>query len=163
MDLSAHTTPARLERYAFFWSLARFAIGAVSLFFGAMPVAYRIAGSLASFLLPLFWLVSGAAALYLAYQWYTSGQTVLGGDARDTVAFWIMIVTGLNLGYTAIGSNIGMMLAGNLGFAVAGLVYKATAVLYLLVGYHLYTRWKASGETLFAHPTAPTAPQAPVV
>lgn len=167
MDVQTHTTPEKLERYAFLWSLARMVIGALSLFFGATPILMGVAGS---GLMSLAWLVSGVAAIYLGYRWYSSGQMVFGGkDSKDTLAFLVMIITGLNLGYTAIGTNVGMMTVYNMtGMMVAGLVFKATAVIYLAVAYYLWTRYKAAGERMFGSgapvqqsiPQAPTSPSA---
>lgn len=149
MNIQEHTTPERLERYAFLWSLARMGIAAISLFFGAMPIMYTILGySGAASLLPLFWIISGVAAVYLGFLWFKGGQKVFGGtEMKDKVAFLIMVVTGINLGYAAIGSNIGMGLIW--GMPIGDIVFKATAVLYLLVAYYLWTRWKAQGEKLF--------------
>ena len=162
MDVQSHTTPEKLERYAFLWSLARMVIGALSLFFGATPILLGIVGS---GIMSLAWLISGVAAIYLGYRWYNSGKRVFGGTERkDVVAFWVMIITGLNLGYTAIGTNVGMMTVYSMtGMMVAGLVFKATAVVYLLVAYYLWTRYKASGERMFggSAPVQPSFPQAP--
>ncbi len=148
MDLNAHTTPDKLERYAFLWSLARMAIGALSLFFGAAPILYRFVGS---GVMMLAWMISGAAALYLGYRWYTGGKKVFSGnDQKDTIAFLVMVVTGINLGYAGISTNISMSLVYSiLGSSLAGIVFKATAVAYLLVAYQLFKRWKASGERVF--------------
>lgn len=146
MSIQDHTTPEKLERYAFLWSLARMIIAAFSLFFGAMPIAYKLGIGMS--LLPLFWLISGAASLYLLYLWFQSGRNIFGGqDMKDQVLFLIMIVTGINLGITAIGNNIGMGLFW--GMPIAGLIFKATAVVYLVTAFMLWRRWKANGEHLF--------------
>lgn len=150
MDIKEHTTPARLERYAFLWSLLRMVIASVSLFFGAMPIAYKILGySSAVSLLPLFWLISGAAAVYLSYLWFSKAdQKVFGGsDTKDKVAFLIMAVTGINLGFAAIGSNIGMNLVWDM--PISNILFKATAVVYLFVAFYLWKRWKENDEQLF--------------
>jgi hypothetical protein len=151
MNIKEHTTPERLERYAFFWSLARLVIAAFSLFFGAMPIVYTLAGfggSAVFSLLPLFWLISGAASLYLLYRWYMAGMMVFGGkDTKDMVIFLIMAVSGVNLGYAAIGGNVGMSLVW--GMPIGALIFKVTAVVYLIVAYMMMKRWKESGETLF--------------
>lgn len=156
-------TSTTLEWYAFVWSLLKMVIAAVSLFFGATPVALRVVGYTASQLLPLFWIISGVAAGYLGYRWYVGGQTVFGGkNTLDGVAFTVLVITGINLGITGLSTNIGMMLAGTLGALVAGLLYKLTALVYLWVAYYLYRRWNASGKHVFtAGTTTPSpAPQA---
>lgn len=156
MDIKEHTTPERLERYAFFWSLTRMVIAAFSLFFGAMPIVYKVAGfssSIVNSLLPLFWLISGAASIYLLYFWWKAGMTVFGGsDMKDKVLFLVMAVTGLNLGYAAIGQNIGMGLFYSM--PIGDLIFKVTAIVYLIVAYMLFKRWKESGETLFGNASA---------
>lgn len=159
MNVNEHTTPEKLERYAFLWSLARMVIAAVSLFFGAMPIAYKLGGySFAGTLLPLFWLISGAASIYLLYLWFQAGKKVFGGsDKNGTIAFYIMVITGLNLGYAAIGNNIGMSLIW--GMPIADLLFKATALIYLVVAYMMWKSWKANGEHLFAGST--TEPNTP--
>lgn len=149
MDIKEHMQPEKLQRYAFYWSVARMLIAALSLFFGAMPIVYKLGvGSLAS-LLPLFWLVSGVASVYLIYMWYKSGQKVFGGtEKKDMIAFFVMVVTGLNLGYTGLSNlNIGMNMVWDM--PIADLIFKATAVVYVVVAVYMYKRWKASGETLF--------------
>ncbi len=148
MDLNAHTTPDKLERYAFLWSIARMGIGALSLFFGATPILYRFTGS---GIMSIAWLISGASALYLGYRWYTGGQTLFGAkDQKDKIFFIIMVITGINLGYTAISTNIGMGLVYSMtGMMTAGLVFKATGVAYALVAYYLWNKWKNAGEKLF--------------
>lgn len=150
MNLQNHTTPENLERYAFLWSIARLVIAAISLFFGAMPIAYKLLGSSLGYsLLPLFWLISGAASLYLVYMWHKNGKQLFGTNQnqKNTIIFFIMIVTGLNLGYAAIGGNIGMNLVW--GMPVAGILFKLTALGYLFVAYHMWQSWKANGEHLF--------------
>lgn len=150
MNIDKHTTPEKLERYALLWSLARMVIAALSLFFGAMPVAFRLAGpsNFIASLMPLFWLVSGAAAIYLTYLWNKNNRMLFGGtDSKDTVAFFVMVISGINLGYAAIGSNIGIGMAYDLG--LTGILLKLTAIIYVVVAYYLWSRWKESGEQLF--------------
>jgi len=154
MDLKEHTTPNNLVKYSFLWSIARLVIAAVALFLGGYPPAmylvsnlglsglYSITGSLLS----LAWIISGVVAVYLGYRWYTGGQTVFGGKEKlDVVAFFVMIVSGINLGLTGLlGNNIGMSISSDkLVFIIVGVIYLATA------GY-LMKRWKESGEKLFS-------------
>ncbi len=150
MDIKEHTTPEKLERYAFLWSLAKLGVAALSLFFGATPFIYNIPVLMrfGSSLLPLSWLISGVAAGYLLYRWHKGGQKLFGGtDKKDKVLFFVLGVTGINLGLTAFGNNIGMSLL--YGMPIADIVFKLTALVYLFTLYHLYTRWQASGEKLF--------------
>jgi hypothetical protein len=124
-------------------------IAAISLFFGAMPIAYKIIGLQAVSLVALAWLVSGVAAVYLGYLWHKGGQKVFGGDDKQIkILFIIMVVTGLNLGYVAIG-NINLGMSFLYGMPIAGIIFKATAVGYLYVAYTLWTKWKENGEALF--------------
>lgn len=148
MDIQAHTTPDRLERYAFLWSLARMGIATLSLFLGAYPILMKAVGY---GIMSLAWIISGVASAYLGYRWFTGGKKVFGGSAqKDTIAFLVMVVTGLNLGYTALSTNIGMGLAYSVfDGAVTDLVFKATAVLYALVAFYLYKCWKENGERVF--------------
>src|SRR3989344_6701391 len=115
MTTQDFTQPAQLERYSFLWSQARLLIAAVALFIGGVPpvLAYNpIPGlyGLVSSLLTLSWIISGVAALYLAYRWNANHQMLFGGKAqRDTIAFFISVVSGINLGLTGVlGNNIGM-------------------------------------------------------
>ena len=153
---------AKLELYAFYWSLARMLIAAISLFFGATPIAYRLIGfnSGVSSLLQLFWLISGVAALFLAYQWYKNGFAVFGGtDKKDQVALGIMIVTGLNLGLASGMSNIGIGIASSL--PATSILFMATAVLYILVALYLLKQWKSNGRALFGSASQPAESPAP--
>jgi hypothetical protein len=124
------------------------AIATLSLFMGASPIFMEMVGP---GVMSLAWLISGASALYLGYRWYTGGKKVFGGnDKKDTIAFLIMVVTGINLGYTAIDTNIGMNLVYPFGDEdLSDIIFKATAVLYALVAFHLFKRWKASREQVF--------------
>jgi len=149
MDIKEHMQSDKLERYAFLWSMTRMVIAALSLFFGATPIIYHlsIGYSGLSSLLQLCWLISGVASAYLLYRWFTGGQKVFGAtDTKNKVFFLIMVATGLNLGYTAIDTNIGMGLV--IGMPIAHLLFKATGILYLIVAYYLWTQWKENGERI---------------
>lgn len=149
MDLHAHTHPDKLEYYSFIWSEVRLVIAAVALLVGGTPPIYFLPlfflYGLVSTLLTLCWIISGAASAYLAYRWYTGGQTLFGGkDMKDTVAFAVMVLSGLNLGITGIsGTNIGMSIAYSYP------VFIVTGIVYLVAAWYLHKRWKASGEKLF--------------
>ncbi len=150
MDFHAHTTPERLERYAFYWSEARLAIAAVALFLGGIPPAiyfnpFPSLLRVVSPLLVLSWLISGAVSCYLLYRWDKNGRKVFGGkNQRDVMGFFVNIVTGLNLGLVPLlGKNIGMNLAsGKVVFVLAGIVY-------VLVALYLWKRWNEYGGRLF--------------
>jgi hypothetical protein len=149
MNINEHTTPEKLIRYAFLWSLARMMIASLSLFLSATPIAYRFLGSSAYSLLPLFWLISGAASVYLVYVWYARGQKLFGGnDPKDRIAFFILVVTGINLGFAALSyGNIGMNIVW--GMPIADIIYKLTAIVYIIAAYYLFKRWKEHHEQLF--------------
>lgn len=139
-------TPQTLERYSFLWTEARLVIAALSLLAGGVPIAALLLPSLLTFsLLTWAWIISGLASGYLTYRWYQQGQTVFGGkDSKDLAAFFVSVISGINLGLTSfIGKNLGMSIVPN------RLVYAAAGVLYLIAAYRLYTRWKARGEKLF--------------
>lgn len=152
MNIKHHTSPDKLERYSFLWSEARLIIAAVALAVlnGYPPALALIAGNSSLYgivrpLLTLSWIVSGAAAIYLLYRWNGNGQKLFGGKSNyDMYAFFIMIISGLNLGLTGIiGYNLGMSIAsGRLVFLITGILYVASA-------YHLYNRWKKHGEKVF--------------
>lgn len=145
MDIEAHTQPDSLERYAFWWLMALLVFSAAAMFMDARPALTLIVGYSAWSLLKLAWIVSGAAAVYLVYRWNQTGKKVFGGDdSKDKLAFWFMILTGLNVGLTGVtGNNI------YLSIFYGSLVYVATGVACLAAAYHMHTRWKANGEKLF--------------
>lgn len=149
-EFKKHLEPARLERYAFLWSETRLLIAALALFLGGVPPVIFIFGkiglsSMVWSLLNLAWIISGIASLYLLYRWNEAGRRVFGGtDMRDTVAFFVSIVSGFNLGVTGLfGRNIGMSITHNYT------IFIIVGVLYLVSAWHLHTRWKAFGEKLF--------------
>lgn len=150
MNLKEHTTPERLERYSFLWSEVRLIVAAVALLLGGVPpVLYFLSFSplygLVYALLKLAWVVSGVASGYLLYRWYAGGQKVFGGsDMKDMVAFFVSVVSGINLGLVGLlGTNIGMSISSNY------IVFVIAALLYLVAAYHLYIRWKGHGERVF--------------
>lgn len=150
IDLNKHLHPDRLERYSFLWSEARLVIASLALFLGGVPPVLKFFpipafyGLIAS-LLTLSWIISGIAAGYLIYRWHMAHHTVFGGkDNKDTGAFLVLAVSGINLGLAGIlSTNIGMSITSN------RIVFLAVGILYLLAAYHLYTRWKVRGEKLF--------------
>jgi hypothetical protein len=149
MDIKEHTTPEKLERYSFLWSEVRLLIAALALFLGGVPPALyfiRVSGLYGTIhsLLTIAWLVSGAAALYLFYKWY-KGRMLFGGKVQmDTYAFFVMVVSGVNLGLTGLlGNNIGMSISSN------RVVFFVVGLLYLAAAYRLYRSWKSNGERVF--------------
>ena len=149
MNIKQQTSPANLEKYAFLWSEARLAIAAIALFIGGYPpilkiVSYSLYG-LASSLLTVAWIISGVASSYLLYRWYTGAKTLFGGKTQlDAAAFFVSVVSGINLGLTGIlGTNIGMTISSNYTvFILVGILYLASAA-------HLYKRWNTSGRKMF--------------
>ena len=143
MDLNEYKKPEVLEKYAFFWSEARLLIAALALFIGGTPPVYYLTfpliSGLVGMLLTASWIISGLVSGYLSYRWWTGGQMVFGGKApRDTAAFFVNIVSGLNLGFTGLsGTNIGMSISSNY------ILFIIVGVLYLASAYHLYARWTA--------------------
>lgn len=150
MDITQHTQPERLEYYSFVWSEVRLIIAAVALFIGGAPPIYLIAPtsffSLAQTGLTVAWLISGVSAVYLLYRWYGNGMKVFGGkETKDTLAFIALVVSGINLGLVPLlGKNIGMSILSGRG------IFFITGIIYLVVAYYLYNRWKSHGERLFS-------------
>ena len=108
-----------LEKYSFWWSEIRLIIAAVALLIGGVPPIFLIAPPSMSALtvlgLKAAWIISGLASGYLLYRWYDGGQKVFGGkDHKDTLAFLVMTISGLNLGFTGVfGRNLGMAITTN--------------------------------------------------
>jgi uncharacterized membrane protein YedE/YeeE len=137
----------KLDLYAFYWSEARLGIAAVALFLGGVPPVTLIFPliPLNSVFLTLAWIISGAVSAYLAYRWFENGQKLFGhSDKKDLLAFFINVISGINLGIVGItGTNIGMTISSSY------IVFFITALAYLAAAYHLYTRWQGHGQKLF--------------
>jgi uncharacterized membrane protein YuzA (DUF378 family) len=150
MNIQEHTTPKMLEWYSFLWSEARLLVAAVALFIGGTPPVLALNPlpalyGLISSLLTIAWVISGLAAAYLLYRWFTGGQKIFGEKVQlDSGAFFVLVVSGFNLGFAGLmGSNIGMSISTNQAiFYLVGILYIAAAV-------HLYRRWSANGQKLF--------------
>jgi hypothetical protein len=147
MNIQEHTTPEKLERYSFLWSEVRLIIAAVALFLGGIPpllFLIRFPSGLIITTLTLSWIISGLSAGYLLYRW-SKVRTLFGTKENlDLVAFFVMVVSGINLGLTGIFStNIGMSISTN------GVVFLAVGILYLASAYHLHRRWRANGQKIF--------------
>lgn len=139
-----HMSSDKLERYSFLWSEVRLVVAAVALFLGGVPPITRFAPGLSG-TLPLAWIISGLVSAYLLYQWNARGRRLFGGTTPlDMYAFFVSVVSGLNLGLVPIvGTNIGMSLSSNRGLLVI------VGLLYLVAANHLYRRWNASGQKIF--------------
>ena len=128
------------------WSEARLLIAAVALFMGGVPPVILFAPSVAAIgLLKLAWIISGLASVYLLYRWMQNGQHVFGGkNPRDTLAFLVMNISGVNLGITGLlGTNIGMTIS------TSTTVFTVVAVLYLISAVYLYSRFAAHHNKVF--------------
>ena len=143
-------SPDKLERYSFLWSEVRLVIAAFALLLGGVPPIVLILPlpglvGLVGLLLTLSWILSGVTALYLLYRWFQNKQRLFGGKApRDTVAFFILVVSGINLGIVGVAElNIGMSITTNY------FVFVITALLYLASAFHLHKRWKGFGKKIF--------------
>lgn len=146
MNIQAHTQVEQLEKYSFVWSLARLFIAALALFLGGIPPIWKITPyslmGIVSPLLTLCWLISGLASVYLVYRWYQKKQTVFGGKNKlDLIAFFIMIITGFNLGLAGlINTNIGMSISSN------KIVFIITGIIYLITAGYLIKRWRETNK-----------------
>lgn len=153
MNIKECSSPEKLEEYSFKWSQIRLLVAAVALFIGGIPpVLYFFPGSaLLSLFLKLAWIMSGFASGYMLYRWNLGKRMVFGGSQqKDVIAFFVSVVSGLNLGVTGLlGLNIGMSVFSN------KLIFILVGLLYLAAAYHLQIRWKANGKKMFPAP-APT-------
>lgn len=148
MNTQQYTQPATLEKYSFLWSQARLVIASVALFLGGIPpVLYFMSGSSSLIYngLKLAWIISGVASVYMLYRWNTNGRMLFGAKIqRDTIAFFVSVVSGINLGIVGLlGSNIGM------SFSSSKIVFIVVGILYLISAYHLQMRWSASAKKIF--------------
>ena len=72
-----------------------------------------------------------------------------GKKKQDTISFFIMVISGFNLGIAGIlGTNIGMALSSN------KIVFVFTGIVYIITAVYLKKRWKSSGKKLFKAETA---------
>ncbi len=151
MNLNQYKEPDKLERLSFLYSEVRLVIAAVALLLGGIPVlrflTFGMSGlfGLVTTILTLTWIGSGLASGYLLYRWNENKMRLFGHkNQKDTVAFLISTVSGINLGIVGLlGRNIGMSITSG------GFIFTLTAIAYLASSYHLYTRWNASGQKLF--------------
>lgn len=154
MSIKHHTQPHLLERYSFLWSEARLVIAAISLFLGGTPLlAFIIPGlyGMVGTLLMLAWIISGLASAYLLYRWFTGAKKLFGGNDRwDTVAFFVSVISGLNLGITGLTrNNPGMSFIS--GWDLSGLLMLIiVGIAYLVSAWHLWRRWKQSEEKIIS-------------
>ncbi len=145
------TNPDQLEQYSFLWSQARLVLAAIALLLGGIPLAiklnpfyslYMTIGSL----LNVAWIISGVASVYLLFRWNANDKKLFGGkDNLDTYAFFVSVISGINLGLTGIlSTNIGMSISSN------RTVFAIVAILYILSALHLHKRWNESGKKIFS-------------
>jgi hypothetical protein len=144
--MNEHPSPAKLEKYSFVWSELRLVIAALALLLGGKPpvlVLFRGIGIVWT-LLNLSWIISGVASAYLLYRW-TKHRTLFDVNHKyDVWAFWVMIVSGFNLGIAGIFStNIGMTISSNY------FLFVIVAVIYLASAYRLYKSWIAHHRHVF--------------
>ncbi len=136
-----------LERYSFIWSEIRLGLAAIALLLGGVPVVRLIFpfSPLVFSLLVISWVVSGVASGYLLYRWFKAENFLFGKNiSLDTAAFFVSIVSGLNLGIAGIiGQNIGMLISSS------RFIFLVVAIIYVASAYHLWRRWKDSGEKVF--------------
>lgn len=152
MDFSQHN----LIKYSFYWLMLLLLFSAGAMFLGARPPVTLIFGYSSSAvwsILDICWIVSGVAAAYLVYQWQQHNRQVFGGrETKDRIAFWFMIVVGLNMGVAGIfGPNLFLNMFEN------KVVYVVAGGVCLIQAYHLWNRWRKSGEVLFGHAATVTA------
>ncbi len=150
MDITHQTQPAQLEKSSFVWSEVRLVVAAVALFLGGIPPVLYFGlpsglYSLTNSLLQIAWIISGVASVYLLYRWNEGGRKLFGAQLpHDTYAFFVGVVSGINLGLTGLtGNNIGMSFSSN------RIVFLVVGVAYLWAANHLWSRWRATGEKLF--------------
>ncbi len=146
MNIQEHTTPEKLEKYAFLWSEVRLVVAALALFLGGIPPVtfLPLPSGLVGTLLGLSWIISGLAVGYLAFNWLKSKMLFGAKEKLDMYAFFVMIVSGLNLGIAGLfRTNIGLNITS------AKLFLWIVGALYLASAYHLYRRWKAHNERVF--------------
>jgi hypothetical protein len=155
MDIKEKVQQRSLVEWAFMWNQARLIIAGITLVIAQqVPVLVYlpVLGRLASSFMVLAWLISGVAAVYLIYNWYTSGKTVFGGnDTKDVIAFWVATISGVHLGLAAIYTNIGFAVTPDFlivpAMILAGLAYFWSA-------YRLHSR--GGVKALFANNTNPS-------
>jgi len=150
MEQKKLTNPDQLEKYSFLWSEFRLIISAIALFIGGVPpvIAFNPFPSLYSpigSLLSLAWIISGIASAYLLYRWKNNKKMLFGAkNPLDTYAFFVSIISGINLGLAGIlNRNIGMSISMN------RTVFALVAIIYLAAAVHLYKRWVKRNNKLF--------------
>ncbi len=140
--------PATLVRYAFYWSQARLLIAAAALFLGGVPPLIYLFPAFADVganILYVFWIVSGIVSAYLLYHWLRADQKLFGHqDYWDLAAFWVSIISGINMGFNGIFHiNIGMRISTD------PTVFMIVGVIYLLAALRLFTRYRGHSNKLF--------------
>lgn len=138
-----------LETYSFWWSELRLLVAATALFLGGIPPIYLLVPtsfySVTMLALKLAWVISGVAAIHLLYRWYDRGQRLFGRrDHKDTLAFLVLIVSGINLGFAGIfGLNLGMTVT------TSHFIFFLVGIAYLFAAYQLWMSFKKNRNKVF--------------
>jgi len=138
-----------LTKYSFWWSEIRLVIAAIALLIGGVPPVYLIVPTslfgITTLLLKLAWIISGLVVIYLLYRWHDTGQKLFGHkDHNDTIAFLVLAVSGLNLGFAGVfGKNIG------LGITTNHIILILVAVLYLYAAWRLWSHANSHKGIIF--------------
>lgn len=146
--------PENLEKKSFLWSQVRLLLAAIAMFLGGSPLVYKLFSGMSfssqvSALLNDAWIISGIAALYLFYRWREGGMKLFGKrDIKDTIAFYVLTVSGFNLGIMGVlGINVGMKLAQRSPSYSTLLIL--TGIVYLVVMVYLHMRWMQNNKRVF--------------
>lgn len=139
-----------LDYLSFVWSEARLVIASLALFLGGRPPAIALNPlpflyGIVSLLLWLSWIVSGLVSVYLLIRWNQNKRMIFGkNDKKTTYAFFVNIISGLNLGVAGfLGQNLGMRISSNYS------VFIVVGVVYLISAYILFRGWKSNKEKVF--------------
>jgi uncharacterized membrane protein YuzA (DUF378 family) len=146
--MSLSLKPRTIDTYSFWWSETRLLIAAMALFLGGVPPIYLLIPpsmyEVTLIGLKIAWIVSGLSAIHLIYRWYHTGQRLFGHkDHKDTLAFLLLILSGLNLGFAGVfGVNLGMSVAG-------GWLLFLMGILYLLAAYQLMSSFRRNKNRIY--------------
>ncbi|MFM2357959.1 MAG: hypothetical protein RJA61_696 [Candidatus Parcubacteria bacterium] len=146
MNIGEHLKRDRLIAYSFLWSEARLVIAAGALFLNGVPPISLIFGlyGFMGTLLTFAWIISGVASGYLLYQWHKEGGQLFGKkELSDRVYFFVLIVSGFNLGFAGLfKTNIGMSISSNY------VLFLIVGLLYIFSAYYLFTQWKKNNKKI---------------
>lgn len=160
IDWETHLKPGNLERCAFYWLWGLLLVSALALLVGVNQPHPKFFRPLYWPMQELAWLLSGIAAVYLVYRWQQADRQLFPDGKihfvnKDKLAFWLMILTGLNVGLTSvIGHNIFLSLFWD------RLIHGVVMIACLAAAYHLHLRYHAVGS-LFAQKNRADTQSAP--